>query len=58
MTIDRRTFLKMAGVATPAVAAFSCADRESCAHRKRPALDRGSVDCEKAPPLSVAPDAA
>ncbi len=48
--VDRRTFLKMAAVATPAVAAFSCADREQAARIGNPAaVDRQSVTWDKAP---------
>jgi nitrate reductase NapA len=49
-TIDRRTFLKMTGAATPAVAAFSCTDREQAARIGRDApVDRASVKWDKAP---------
>jgi nitrate reductase NapA len=48
-TIGRRTFLKMAGVATPAVAAFSCADREEAARSSDAPVDRASVKWDKAP---------
>ena len=50
MTIDRRTFLRMTGVAAPAVAAFSCADREEAARIGSDApVDRASVSWDKAP---------
>jgi nitrate reductase NapA len=49
-TVGRRTFLKMAGVATPAVAAFSCADRDEAARIGTSApVDRASVTWDKAP---------
>lgn len=49
-TIGRRTFLKMAGVATPAVAAFSCADRQEAARLGGGApIDGASVTWDKAP---------
>jgi nitrate reductase NapA len=48
--IGRRTFLKIAGVATPAVAAFSCADRDEAARIGSDApVDRASVKWDKAP---------
>jgi nitrate reductase (cytochrome) len=50
MAIDRRTFLKMAGAATPAVAAFSCVDRQEAARiGSAAAVDRASVRWDKAP---------
>ena len=49
-TVDRRTFLKMAGAAAPAVAAFSCADRDEAARLGSGApVDRASVTWDKAP---------
>jgi nitrate reductase (cytochrome) len=49
-TIGRRTFLKMAAVAAPAVAAYSCADREEAARLGgAAAIDRASVTWDKAP---------
>jgi nitrate reductase NapA len=49
-TIGRRTFLKIASVATPAVAAFSCADRDEAARIGSTApIDRASVKWDKAP---------
>ena len=49
--IKRRTFLKMAGVAVPAVAAYSCADQEEAARLAANAepVDRASVTWAKAP---------
>jgi nitrate reductase NapA len=48
--IGRRTFLTLAGVATPAVAAFSCADRDEAARLGNGApIDRASVTWDKAP---------
>ena len=49
--IKRRTFLKMAGVAVPAVAAYSCADKEEAARLAANAdpVDRASVTWAKAP---------
>ena len=49
-TIDRRAFLELASVAVPAVAAFSCADRDEAARIGSGApVDRGSVQWDKAP---------
>ena len=49
-TIGRRTFLRMAGVAAPAVAAYSCGDREEAARLGSTApIDRASVKWDKAP---------
>jgi nitrate reductase (cytochrome) len=48
--VKRRTFLKMAGMAVPAVAAYSCADREEAARLANTApIDRASVTWSKAP---------
>ena len=49
--MKRRTFLKMAGVAVPAVAAYSCADKEEAARLAANAepIDRASVTWAKAP---------
>ncbi len=48
--VGRRTFLKMAGVAAPAVAAFSCADQQEAARLGSTApVDRASVVWDKAP---------
>jgi nitrate reductase (cytochrome) len=48
--VGRRTFLKMAGVAAPEVAAFSCADKEEAARIGSTApVDRASIAWEKAP---------
>ncbi|HVG55524.1 MAG TPA: molybdopterin-dependent oxidoreductase [Vicinamibacterales bacterium] len=49
-TIDRRAFLELASVAVPAVAAFSCADRDEAARiGSGVPVDRGSVKWDKAP---------
>ena len=49
-TVGRRTFLKIASVATPAVAAFSCADRDEAARiGSDTPVDRASVKWDKAP---------
>ena len=50
-TMKRRTFLKMAGAAAPAVAAYSCADRDEAARLAANAapVDRASVAWAKAP---------
>ena len=48
--VGRRTFLKMAGVAAPAVAAFSCADQNEAARLGSTApVDRASIAWDKAP---------
>ena len=49
--MKRRTFLKMAGVAVPAVAAYSCADQEEAARlaANTQPIDRASVMWAKAP---------
>ncbi|TXH59148.1 MAG: periplasmic nitrate reductase subunit alpha [Burkholderiaceae bacterium] len=48
--VGRRTFLKMAGVAAPVVAAYSCADKEEAARLGSSApVDRASVAWDKAP---------
>ena len=48
--VGRRTFLKMAGVAAPAVAAFSCADQDEAARLGSTApVDRASITWDKAP---------
>ena len=48
--VGRRTFLKMAGVAAPAVAAFSCADQDEAARLGNAApVDRASIRWDKAP---------
>ena len=49
--LERREFLKLAGVAVPAVAAFSCADREEAARlaANSAPIDRASVTWAKAP---------
>ena len=48
--VGRRTFLKMAGVAAPAVAAFSCADQDEAARLGGAApVDRASIRWDKAP---------
>jgi nitrate reductase NapA len=49
-TIGRRRFLEIAGVGVPAVAAFSCADRDEAARIGSNApVDRASVKWDKAP---------
>jgi nitrate reductase (cytochrome) len=49
-TIGRRRFLEIAGVGVPAVAAFSCADRDEAARiGSGVAVDRASVRWDKAP---------
>jgi len=48
--VGRRAFLKLAGVAAPAVAAFSCADREEAARiGSAVPVDRASIVWDKAP---------
>ena len=48
--VGRRTFLKMAGVAAPVVAAYSCADKDEAARLGNTApVDRASVTWDKAP---------
>ncbi len=42
--VGRRTFLKMAGVAAPAVAAFSCADKEEAARIGSHGASRSGLD--------------
>jgi nitrate reductase NapA len=48
--IERRTFLKVAGATLPAVAAYSCADREEATRlANTDPIDRASVAWSKAP---------
>ena len=49
-SIRRRTFLKMAGGTAPAIAAFSCRDREEAARiASKSPIDRASIKWAKAP---------
>src|SRR5262245_31195660 len=50
--IPRRTFLKLAGVAAPAIAAYSCGDRQEAAriaNQQSATVDRDAVRWSKAP---------